>query len=47
MMANGVKQQCVPGISGIQLPVSSLLQKDLYFLFIKLQAKGKSDYFIP
>ena len=35
MMADGIEQQSIPWVSGVQFPVSGLLQKNLYFFFIK------------
>ena len=47
VMSNSIEQQRVPGISGIQLPVSSLLQQHLHFLIVKLQSKGQCNHLIP
>lgn len=47
MMANSIEQQRVPWISGVQLPVSSLLQQHLHFLIVKLQSKGQCNHLIP
>ena len=47
MMSDGVEQQCIPRISGVQFPVAGLLEQGLNFFVIQLQTEGQGDHFIP
>ena len=47
MMPDGVQQQRIPRISGVQFPVAGLLQKHLYFFVIQFQTERQRDHFVP
>ena len=47
MMPDGVEQQRIPRISGVQFPVAGLLQKHLYFFVIQFQTERQRDHLVP